>query len=45
MSDKAIVDWIAKLKEQVKAIYLTYYKPYECELIINTQTVETEPHS
>lgn len=44
ISESRMRDWIAKFKEQVKIIYLTYIKPIDVRVTFNTQTVESEFH-
>lgn len=40
VSEEKILMWIARLKEQVKSLYLIYLKPVKVEVFFTTETVE-----
>ena len=44
ISNEKTVDWIKKFKEQVKILYLTYCKPINHTIEINSKTIENETH-
>ncbi len=44
VSEQKLKEWIIKFREQIKVIYLTYFKPLNISVVISSQTVEVEEH-
>ncbi len=44
VSQDNITDWVAKFREQVKMIYLSFFKPLNISCTISSHTVEEEVH-
>jgi len=44
VSEDKIVNWVARLKEQIKALYLTHLKPVNMSVTFSTTTVENDSH-